>query len=109
MLHEREMKMPQNIEVYDLLISCPSDVSHYLDVIEKMPNGYHELETVMQSIDIFDIVTLRAEKGTGEISVGAIEGKQRMLFAVPHPRNTAYRAAKLSRRTLERRYACGRM
>lgn len=35
MLHEREMKMPQNIEVYDLLISCPSDVSHYLDVIEK--------------------------------------------------------------------------
>ena len=76
-------------------IRIPAKINLYLDVIEKMPNGYHELETVMQSIDIFDIVTLRAEKGTGEISVGAIEGKQRMLFAVPHPRNTAYRAAKL--------------
>lgn len=76
-------------------IRIPAKINLYLDVIEKMPNGYHELETVMQSIDIFDIVTLRAEKGTGKISVGAIEGKQRMLFAVPHPRNTAYRAAKL--------------
>lgn len=60
-----------------------------------MPSGYHELETVMQSIDIFDIVTLRAVKGSGRISVFAKEGKQRADFALPQPRNTAYRAAEL--------------
>lgn len=27
--------MPSKITVYDLLISCPSDVSEYVDMLEK--------------------------------------------------------------------------
>ena len=76
-------------------IRIPAKINLYLDVTDKMPSGYHELETVMQSIDIFDIVTLRAVKGSGRISVFAKEGKQRADFALPQPRNTAYRAAEL--------------
>ena len=72
-------------------IRIPAKINLYLDVTD----GYHELETVMQSIDIFDIVTLRAVKGSGRISVFAKEGKQRADFALPQPRNTAYRAAEL--------------
>ena len=76
-------------------IRIPAKINLYLDVTDKMPNGYHELETVMQSIDIFDIVTLRSVRGNGKISVSAKEGKQRADLALPQPRNTAYRAAEL--------------
>ena len=33
--------MPNNIVVYDLLISCPSDVSEYVDILEKEVNHFN--------------------------------------------------------------------
>lgn len=33
--------MPSNITVYDLLISCPSDVSEYIDILEKTVNHFN--------------------------------------------------------------------
>lgn len=33
--------MPSKIEVYDLLISCPSDVSDFVDIIEKEVNHFN--------------------------------------------------------------------
>ena len=42
-------------------------INLYLEVLEKRPDGYHEVETVMQSVDLFDEVT--AELTDGEISV----------------------------------------
>lgn len=80
-------------------IKIPAKINLYLDVVGKLENGYHELETVMQSIDIFDIVTLRCERGDGRISVSVKDGEQRANFAVPQLRNTAYRAAELFIRT----------
>ncbi len=34
-----------------------------LDVVGKLPNGYHQLDGVMQIVDIFDIVTITLEEG----------------------------------------------
>ena len=31
----KEIIMAKNIKVYDLLISCPSDVSEYVEMLEK--------------------------------------------------------------------------
>lgn len=33
-------------------------INLYLDVLDKMPNGYHNIESVMQSVTLGDIVTL---------------------------------------------------
>ena len=33
--------MPSKITVYDLLISCPSDVSDLIDVLEKEVNHFN--------------------------------------------------------------------
>ncbi len=38
-----------------------------LDIFGSMPNGYHNIETIFQSISLFDIITL--ESGTDKISV----------------------------------------
>lgn len=42
-----------------------------LDILRRRPDGYHDLEMVMQSISLHDVVTVRAETGSGEIVVHA--------------------------------------
>lgn len=76
-------------------IKIPAKINLYLDVVSRMENGYHELESVMQSVDIFDIVTLTASRGKGNTEVIAREGKSEKTLGLPQPKNTAYRAAKL--------------
>ena len=59
-----------------------------LDVVGTMPNGYHELDMVMQTVGLYDEVTVRkTEKG---ISVNSDSGK------IPNDEsNLAYKAAKI--------------
>lgn len=40
-----------------------------LDILRKRPDGYHDLRMVMQSIALHDVVTVRTETGSGEITV----------------------------------------
>jgi len=62
----------------------------YLDIVGRRADGYHLLETVMQSISLCDEVTVNAEEGDGEISISCDRGD------VPtDSRNTAYKAAEL--------------
>ena len=37
-----------------LIIQSPAKLNLYLKVIKKLSNGYHELDTSFQLIDIFD-------------------------------------------------------
>lgn len=61
----------------------------WLDITGRRADGYHLLETVMQSISLHDVVTLEMQKGSG-ISICCDRQD------VPtDSRNTAYRAAEL--------------
>lgn len=61
----------------------------YLDITGRRADGYHLLETVMQSISLYDTVTVEISGGSG-ITVKCDRGD------VPADRrNTAYRAAEL--------------
>lgn len=57
-----------------------------LDITGKRPDGYHELDTIMQSISLFDTITI---KKADIISIRMKDG------AVPEKSNTAYKAAEL--------------
>lgn len=39
-------------------IKAPAKLNLYLDIVGKLPNGYHEINSVMQSIDLFDYVKI---------------------------------------------------
>ncbi len=39
-------------------INAPAKINLYLDVLGKRPDGYHNIESVMQTVDLFDIVTV---------------------------------------------------
>ena len=67
-------------------ILAPAKVNLTLEVLGRLPNGYHELRTVMHAIDLYDEIFI-SKNDTGEINVSCSE---------PLPaNNTAYRAARL--------------
>lgn len=74
---------------FDLCVHAHGKINLYLDVIEKRPDGYHEIETIFHSIGLHDDIYLR-KRTDRQITVHCEH---------PHvpcdPRNLAYRAAKM--------------
>ncbi|NPV26902.1 MAG: 4-(cytidine 5'-diphospho)-2-C-methyl-D-erythritol kinase [Firmicutes bacterium] len=54
--------------MYDLVISAPAKINLTLDVLGKRPDGYHEVEMIMQSIDLRDYLMFRQLPGGFELS-----------------------------------------
>ncbi|MCD5390592.1 4-(cytidine 5'-diphospho)-2-C-methyl-D-erythritol kinase [candidate division NPL-UPA2 bacterium] len=72
----------------EIKVISPAKVNLYLNVLARRGDGYHEIETIIQAIDLCDEVTLREKEKGIEVSCqneGVPEGE----------RNLAYRAARL--------------
>jgi len=41
-----------------ITLTAPAKINLFLEVLGKRPDGYHELETVMQAVDLVDTLTL---------------------------------------------------
>ena len=71
-----------------ILINAYAKINITLDVLKRRTDGYHELEMIMQSIDVFDSVEVR-KTDRGEIRVFSDSSK------VPEDKtNIAYKAAE---------------
>lgn len=71
-----------------ILINAYAKINITLDVLKRRTDGYHELEMIMQSIDVFDSVEVR-KTDMGEIRVFSDSSK------VPEDKtNIAYKAAE---------------
>ncbi len=46
-------------EVYEVRVKAPAKVNLILKVLGRLPNGYHEVWTVMQAVDLFDQISIR--------------------------------------------------
>lgn len=68
-------------------ISCPAKINLFLEIVLRRPDGYHEIESVIQAVDLVDTVRAR----TGE------EGVRLTVEGAPHlssgPGNLAFDAA----------------
>jgi len=49
-------------------VLCPAKINLYLDIPGRRPDGYHDIVTVMQAIDLYDELLLEA-RGGGEITM----------------------------------------
>lgn len=58
-----------------------------LDVLGRMENGYHEIETVMQSVGLFDLIIT-------EVTAGGIKVSANLKYLPMNEKNIAYKAAK---------------
>jgi len=69
---------------------APAKINLFLNVINKRQDGYHELETILQKIELYDIIILE-EKDKGI----ELECKE-----IPGVENLAYKAANLLKQEL---------
>lgn len=84
-------------------IDCPGKVNLFLEVLAKRPDGFHELETFMTAISIYDSIFVSANTTRGKISLrcdwaGGLAGRygQEVLSPLPTGEgNLVYRAAEL--------------
>ncbi|WP_082235831.1 4-(cytidine 5'-diphospho)-2-C-methyl-D-erythritol kinase [Halobacillus massiliensis] len=72
-----------------VLEKAPAKINLSLDVLHKRPDGYHEVEMVMTTVDLADRIELKLLPG----SQIKIESESR--FVPNDERNLAYRAAQL--------------
>lgn len=55
----------------ELRVQAPAKINLCLSVLGKRPDGYHEVEMLMQAVALFDIVTIRIEDRGVAVSCGA--------------------------------------
>lgn len=76
-----------------LYVKAPAKINLTLDVLYKRPDGYHEVEMIMTTVDLADRVGLR-NRHDGQIQIHSSSN-----FVPDDQRNLAYQAAKLLRDT----------
>ena len=70
-------------------VRAAAKINLFLDITGKRSDGYHIVNMVMQSVSLYDEVTVTIEKGDGEINVSCTDE------SIPcDETNTAYQAVK---------------
>src|SRR4051812_47997404 len=47
-----------------VVIAAPAKLNLFLEILRKRPDGYHDLESLMAAVDLFDTLELRATGGS---------------------------------------------
>jgi 4-diphosphocytidyl-2-C-methyl-D-erythritol kinase len=74
--------------VNEVVIPSPAKINLFLEIVSRRPDGYHEIESIMQLVDLCDEVRLRRQRRGIRVQVSGAE--------LPEGRgNLAFRAAAL--------------
>ena len=85
-----------------LTVLAPAKLNLFLRIVARRPDGFHDIESVMASIDLFDTLTLEVASSS-EIELTVIDSSARTLAgsmrleAPAGPENLVVRAANLLR------------
>ena len=78
-------------------VKASAKINLVLDVTGKLDNGYHTIESIFQTIGIYDVVTVCLTDNSGVIELSC-EVPESPFFADPIPcdeKNIAYKTAKM--------------
>lgn len=77
--------------MHEIKIKCPAKVNLTLEILDKREDGFHNIQSVMQTIDLFDILTIKIEESNKfEIKLTGTSDE------IPYDeRNLVYKAAEL--------------
>lgn len=76
----------------EIAVKAYAKINLCIDVLGKRPDGYHEILTVMEQIDLFDLVTVSWTEGNKDVCISLKSNKP---FLPTDNRNIAYKAAEL--------------
>ena len=58
-----EMRRPELVSgSQELRVKCPAKINLTLEILNKREDGFHNIQSVMQTINLFDILTIKVEK-----------------------------------------------
>ena len=75
--------------MHEIELKARAKINLTLDVIGKRSDGYHNVEMIMQTINLYDQITIRKMRAPG------IKLKTDLKWLPEDERNLAYKAAKL--------------
>lgn len=94
-IKEMEIKMSNKITM-----KAPAKINLTLDVVGQRPNGYHDLRMIMQTIDIYDELTIKV---TGSPQIELTMSKD-LPDKIPSEKNLVYKAAELMQKQYQLPY-----
>lgn len=74
-----------------ILVKSPAKINLFLDILKKRSDGYHDVNMVMQTVTLFDTITL-SKTLENTISINIL-GNKLLATETSQKENTAYRAA----------------
>ena len=74
-----------------LFLRSPAKINLWLEVTGKRKDGYHNIESIIDAVSLYDLITLKESPGRIEVSAPKI----------PQEKNLAYKAALLLKRELK--------
>lgn len=75
--------------MYEMRLRALAKINLGLDVLRRRDDGYHEVRMIMQTLRMYDKITLRKMKEPG------IQLKSNLFYVPENESNLAYRAAKM--------------
>lgn len=77
--------------MHEIKVKCPAKINLTLEILNKREDGFHNIQSVMQTIDLFDILTIKVEKSEKfEIKLSGTSDE------IPYDeRNLVYKAIEL--------------
>jgi len=75
----------------EISVRAYAKINLHLEVLDKLPNGYHEIDTIMQTVGLYDIIKISITPANERV----IEIKSNSQRIPCDNRNLAYRAAEL--------------
>lgn len=79
--------------MHQIELKARAKINLTLDVLGKRPDGYHDVEMIMQSINLYDHITIRKMRAPG------IKLKTNLKWLPEDGKNLAYKAAQLMTET----------
>ncbi len=74
----------------NIQIQCPAKINLTLEIVNKRDDGFHNIKSIMQMINLYDILDVKIEEGNGEILLSGNSTE------IPYnEKNLVYKAAKL--------------
>ena len=84
----------------EIKVQCPAKINLTLKITGKRPDGFHNIESIMQTINLFDILTIKLEK-SDSFCIN-IEGNS---TEIPYnEKNIVYKTIKLYFENLPEKY-----
>lgn len=77
--------------MHEIKVKCPAKINLTLEILNKREDGFHNIQSVMQTIDLFDILTIKIEE-SDEFAINLSGTSDEIPY---DERNLVYKATKL--------------